>query len=60
MSRILFTARPDLKPKCPYCQMELEEIYFKVVWKFFLALSANGVFFCPYCLKVFGCGQSRP
>ena len=46
------------KPKCPYCEMELDRVLLQrkgigFIWP------QNVVYFCPYCKKVLGAGQSR-
>jgi hypothetical protein len=60
MSRVEFriTKRDDLKPVCPFCEKELEDIYVKTRGLGWLE-GKNVVYFCPYCLKVLGLGQSR-
>jgi DNA-directed RNA polymerase subunit M/transcription elongation factor TFIIS len=50
--------REDIWPICPYCEKELCEINaISKGWGLYFA--KNTVFFCPFCHKVLGFGQSR-
>ena len=46
------------KPKCPYCEQELDRVSFQKKGAGFI-LPVNVIYFCPYCKKVLGAGQSR-
>jgi len=52
------TKREEIKPICPHCGKELEEIYFTEKGAG-LFTGRNVVYFCPHCHKVLGIGQSR-
>ena len=52
------TKREDLLPKCPFCQMDLGEVFVKTKGLGWLE-GRNVVYFCPHCQKVLGFGQSR-
>ena len=53
-----FTERDDISPICPFCQKWLDEIYVQSKGVGVLA-GRNVVYFCPFCSKVLGFGQSR-
>ncbi|HNS35735.1 MULTISPECIES: hypothetical protein [unclassified Mesotoga] len=50
--------KEELNPKCPHCESELPEIFFKQKGPGLL-LSKTVVYFCPYCHKVLGIGRSN-
>ena len=46
------------KPRCPFCEMELDRVLFQKKGAGFI-WPVNVVYFCPHCKKVLGAGQSR-
>jgi uncharacterized protein with PIN domain len=46
------------KPVCPYCENELDKVLIQKKGIGFI-FPVNVVYFCPYCKKVLGMGQSR-
>jgi len=59
----IISENKDIKPKCPYCEYELAEIYKKTIGKYSFLMGCFAVrdviYFCPHCHKVLGGGQSR-
>ena len=53
-----FILRDDITPICPFCEKELNEIYYNSKGSGFLE-SKNVVYFCPHCLKILGFGQNQ-
>lgn len=53
-----FTKREDLRPVCPHCERELNEVHTKSKGVPFIQ-GSNQVYFCPHCRKVLGFGQGR-
>ena len=51
--------RDDLDPVCPHCDRKLTEIYYKARGPGWFLFPKNTIYFCPYCHKVLGLGQSR-
>ena len=60
MSKVDFnlTTREDISPICPFCEKWLDEVYVKSKGLGLLQ-GKNVVYFCPFCSKVLGFGQSR-
>ena len=58
MEKFKFVQRDDVKPKCPHCEKELTEVYTRYKGAGFVE-GRNIIYFCPYCHKVLGFGQSR-
>lgn len=56
--KMSLTAREDLIPKCPFCSMEVTELYTKAKG-FPLLMGKNIIYFCPHCLKILGIAQGR-
>ena len=52
------TKREDISPKCPHCEEELGEVYYKAKG-FPIFTGKNVMYFCPSCQKVLGFAQSR-
>jgi len=50
--------KEELKPKCPYCESDLSDIFFKQKGPGLL-FSKTAVYFCPHCRKVLGIGRSN-
>ncbi len=44
--------RDDIKPVCPYCNKELEEIHRKKETLSGTLLQPISIYVCPYCSKV--------
>ena len=53
-----FTKREDISPVCPHCGQWLNEVYVKTRGLGFME-GKNVLYFCPFCSKVLGFGQSR-
>ncbi|SHE67753.1 hypothetical protein SAMN02745164_00915 [Marinitoga hydrogenitolerans DSM 16785] len=52
------TKQEEIRPICPYCEKELDEIYVKTKGVG-LITGKNAIYFCPHCHKILGVGQSR-
>ena len=52
------TNREDISPKCPHCEKELDEVFYKQKGLGFI-VGKNIMYFCPSCLKGLGFAQSR-
>lgn len=50
--------KEELKPRCPYCESDLSDIFYKQKGPGFL-LSKTAVYFCPHCRKILGIGRSN-
>ncbi|MDA3936664.1 MAG: hypothetical protein PF636_07360 [Actinomycetota bacterium] len=50
--------RNELVPMCPFCGVQLPEVYMKDKGSGFVE-GKNVMYFCPHCSKVLGFGQSR-
>jgi hypothetical protein len=57
-TNLKLTAKNDMNPKCPFCEEEITEIYYKTKGLGFIK-GKNIIYFCPHCLKVIGLAQSR-
>lgn len=57
-TELRFTQRDDIAPICPFCQKWLDEVYVKTKGLGWLE-GKNVLYFCPFCSKVLGFGQSR-
>ena len=55
---VKFERAEQERPKCPFCEMELDRVLLQRKGIGFI-LPQNAVYFCPYCKKVLGVGQSR-
>jgi uncharacterized protein with PIN domain len=54
----LIKARDDEKPICPHCEQELAEVVARQFDKSWYKVTEKYVYYCPYCKKVLGVGQS--
>ena len=54
--KITLTQKEDITPKCPHCEKELDEIFYKSKGFIF---KRDLMYFCPSCLKTLGFAQSR-
>ncbi len=52
------TKRDDLRPKCPHCRKELDEVFYQGKGTGLIE-GRDVVFFCSHCSNVLGFGQSR-
>ncbi|MCX6826458.1 MAG: hypothetical protein NTV06_04200 [candidate division Zixibacteria bacterium] len=55
---IKITKMEDRLPVCPYCEKELNEIYFRAKGLGYIE-AQHDVYFCPHCRKILGIGTSR-
>jgi len=53
-----FTKREDISPICPFCEKWLDEVYINTKGLGWME-GKNVIYFCPFCSKVLGFGQSR-
>lgn len=58
MKSVNIVAKEDITPICPYCEKELDTIYYKSKGVSII-VGKNCLYFCPHCHKVLGMGQSR-
>ncbi|MEZ5357558.1 MAG: hypothetical protein R3F48_01925 [Candidatus Zixiibacteriota bacterium] len=57
-SYLTLTRRDDIAPVCPFCNTQINELYYRAKGLGWL-VGRNVIYFCPHCKKIVGVAQSR-
>jgi len=53
---MVFQQKEDIKPKCPYCNKEIEKVWFRIMKG---DLGKRSLYFCPECKAVLGVSHRK-
>ncbi len=53
---MVFQQKEDIKPKCPYCNKEIEKVWFRIMKD---DLGKRSLYFCPECKAVLGVSHRK-